>query len=812
MNDPSNYIQNSANLVFNNDPTAILNLNTNGLIVSLNDEARRALEISEEFEPGVLSFFDFILPEYRTLIQLRFGPLSDEVIQSDQEQMVILQRSTGDCFQALLKVCTAAHSRSNSIKVEFTDLSDIKGVLAKMKETDRRYRELFESMRSGVTVYARIEGRFIIQELNRSAENMLNVKRESVIGKDVREAFPSVQEIGLLEVFERVLETGNPEILPVRNYDDERIDLWVENYVYRLPNNYIVAVYDDLTIQKQSEADSILTSTVFRFSREAIVITDSREKILRVNNSFSRITGYEEIEVLGYRPAEILKSDQHNDLFYNEMWTSINRTGYWNGEIWNRKKDGSLFPAWQNISAATDENGNVRFYISIFNDVSDRKFSEERIDHLARFDLLTDLPNRTQFNELLHHALEKARRNNAMLSVLSLNLDRFRSINESIGHKAGDELLIKATRRIASRIRNSDIVARVGGDEFLILVEDIPAMDDPARLAQDLNSKFSEPFQINNREIFIGCSIGIAFYPNDGGTAETIIRNADMAMVLSKKKATNSFHLFSQEIGESVKEKFEIGSGLKNAIRDKNLRIAYQPQISLSSGKVTGLEALLRWKHPQLGEISPERFIPIAEDTGHIIEIGEWVLQESCKKAVRWNQEFGPIRIGVNLSTVQLLHKDTVRMVKQVLEDTGLPPDLLELEITESFVMNDLKAGIRRLQELRKIGVRIALDDFGTGYSSLSYLKNLPVDRLKIDKSFVFQMIEDRGSMAITLSILLMARNLEIGVIAEGTETLEHVELLQNHGCDEAQGYYFSKPLEDEEQLIEFIKDRIEGR
>jgi diguanylate cyclase (GGDEF)-like protein/PAS domain S-box-containing protein len=542
----------------------------------------------------------------------------------------------------------------------------------------------------------------------------------------------------------------------------------------------------------------LLSARVFENSVEGIMITDERGDLVRVNRAFERITGYAESEVIGLNPR-FLASGQHTSVFFEAFWEDLSTKGSWQGEIWNRRKSGEVYPQWLSVSAVRDGRGKTQHFIGLFSDISDKKALEERLHHQAHHDALTDLPNRTLLLDRLEQSLARAAREGRQVALFFLDLDRFKSINDSLGHSVGDLLLKETARRLRAALRASDTVARLGGDEFTIVLQDLEgdALPELTLVARKIQDALSAPFLLQGYEVSVSASLGAAVYPRDGLSRDDLLRNADSAMYHAKARGRNNFQFYSRELNEAALERFRLEGGLRRAIERNQLSLLFQPQVAIGSGRTVGCEVLLRWKDDDLGAIPPGRFIPIAEDTGLIHSIGRWVLQAACARGRAWRAAGHPeLRIAVNLSAHQFHHPQLIEDVRAILADTGLDPSALELEITEGVLLRDLERTTATLRGLSEMGLLLTIDDFGTGYSSLSYLKRFPIDRVKIDRSFVSDIGQDDDSSAIVWGIINLARGLSLEVTAEGVERPEQVEFLREYGCDAAQGFYFSRPLD----------------
>jgi diguanylate cyclase (GGDEF)-like protein/PAS domain S-box-containing protein len=566
-----------------------------------------------------------------------------------------------------------------------------------------------------------------------------------------------------------------------------------------------VAIQEDITERHAAEEKLMLNAHILNSVNEGVAVTDAQQRFCFINPAFTAITGYTAEEVIGKSP-KLLSSGLMERTFYGKMWGNISDSGRWQGEIIDRRKNGESYPEWLSISVLKDAQGTITHFISVFADISERKAVERRITHMAQHDFLTGLPNRMLLLDRMAQAISHAQRDGRRVALMFLDLDKFKYINDMLGHVIGDKLLQEVAGRISRNSRSVDTVCRLGGDEFVLMLTNMENADDVSGIAAKLLESVAGTCLIDGHEIEITTSIGIALFPDDGKDGSELLRHADAAMYHAKQNGRNNYHFFTSEMNRRALERMVIEKKLRHALERGEFALHYQPQIDLSTGRMVGAEALVRWADPENGEmIPPARFIPIAEENGMIAPIGEWVLREACRQMAEWRKMgMREIPVSVNLSAVQFRQKGLGENVRAILHQYGISPSNLELEITETAVMQDAEAAIALLKEMKDMGVRLAMDDFGTGYSSLSYLKQLPIDKLKIDQSFVRDIAHDPDDAAIVSTIISMARNLKLKVVAEGVETNGQLTFLNQHGCDEGQGYYFAKPVPHDEFSVYF--------
>jgi diguanylate cyclase (GGDEF)-like protein/PAS domain S-box-containing protein len=589
-------------------------------------------------------------------------------------------------------------------------------------------------------------------------------------------------------------------IMEFRELHPTRGEIWFEARTTpeRAPNGDVQwhGVLFDITSRKRDEEQLRLASTVFDNAAEGVVVADPDTRILAVNPAFTAISGYTASEAIGQH-TRLLQSGRHDHEFYREMWTSIREAGHWRGEIWNRRKNGEIYPQWLSITAVRDSERKIVNYVSMLSDMSKIKQSESQLEYLSHHDPLTGLPNRLLFRSRLEHALVGARRFGQRCAVLHLNIDGFAWINDSLGYPAGDELLVEATARLQARLQEVDTLARIDGDQFLILLENIDSAERATDLANVLIADLSHSFTLTaHRDAAVGGSIGISFFPEDGATADLLLQHAHAALTQSKRSGGGCSSLYSAPLTKAASDRLELVASLRRALDNREFELHYQPLVRVADRRTTGAEALLRWRIPGDACVSPALFIPTAEETGLIVPIGDWALRAACRQMRTWRETGLDVEtIAVNLSPIQFRDGLLVSRVRNALEECGLPGECLELEITEGALMEASPEIEAKLDELRSLGVRLAIDDFGAGYSSLAYLKRFPIHTLKIDRSFIRDVQAGGADSQITTAILSLGNALGLRVLAEGVETEGQLAFLRQHGCDSAQGWLFAPAM-----------------
>ena len=540
-------------------------------------------------------------------------------------------------------------------------------------------------------------------------------------------------------------------------------------------------------------------AAVFDCTREGVLVTDTQGLIVHVNRAFMEITGYQCEDVMGQRPS-LFKSGRHSAHFYQQMFQALESTGEWSGEIWNRRKSGEVYPQWQTIRVIHDDQGKVSHYVAVFSDISAMKNSEHELAHLAHHDPLTDLPNRLLFTDRAEQALASAQVHKRGCALLLMDLDHFKIINDSLGHNVGDQLLKLVAERLSGLFGPGVTLARLGGDEFAVLAESCPQVVQAAALAQRMLNAMKDPFIFDGNQLFISASIGISLFPSDALSAEQLLRNADSALFKAKSAGREGYALYTEELTAHAQHRVEIAGELRRALDQHELRVYYQPVHDLHDSRLVGVEALVRWQHPERGLVPPGEFIPIAERTGLIADIDAWVMDQACRQMCQWLADGAPLSfIAINVSSRLFARRELYEQVAQVLHTTGLDPAFLELEVTESAVMDDPEVALEQLHRLRELGLRLAIDDFGTGYSSLLRLKRLPVQKLKIDQGFVAGLPWDEDDAAIVRVVIALAKSMGMQVHAEGIEQVEQARFLLDQECDMGQGYWFGRPMPADE-------------
>ncbi|BAL23882.1 EAL domain-containing protein [Azoarcus sp. KH32C] len=683
------------------------------------------------------------------------------------------------------------------------DITERKEAERQLKEVLDEHRVIFDNAHVGI---AYIRGRQILKCNQRMAEIFGYDGPEELSGQRTLMLYPSAdtwREQGIRLYHQLEARGFSEEEVELRRRDGQPV------WCYRVgrpidptePHGGSIWAYSDISAQKRQQHQLELASTVFDNSSEALLICDRDNRIVSVNRAFTRITGFSAAEAIGQTPS-ILRSGRHDDAFYREMWDTLLSSDHWEGEIWDRRRNGEIYPKWLSISVVRDEPGQVTHYVAAFSDVTLRKHAEERAQFLARHDVLTGLPNRMLLRERFEQSAEHARRTHRKLALLFLDLDHFKRVNDSLGHPVGDAMLIAVAERLRVAVYGTDMIARLGGDEFVILLENVEHAEDIAKVAAKIDRCMQAPISVGGQLLSTSFSIGVAVFPSDGQDFDTLLQRADTAMYHVKESGRGTFSHFDEQMNVQASERLSLHARLRQAIDGDEFALVFQPQVNLRDGRVFGAEALLRWNPREGGAVGPDRFIPVAEESGLILPIGEWVIRQAFHQARRWLDAGTPMQLSINVSGLQIYRSDLLATLTAVQRDTGVPPQMIEIELTESTLMEDVQTVREVLDALKRAGYSLSIDDFGTGYSSLAYLKKFPIHRLKIDRSFVTDLCTNPEDQAIARAVIQIGHALNLRVIAEGVETAEQMSLLKQHGCHEGQGYFFGRPVPAERLAV----------
>ncbi|SFQ65974.1 PAS domain S-box-containing protein/diguanylate cyclase (GGDEF) domain-containing protein [Pseudomonas sp. NFPP07] len=695
------------------------------------------------------------------------------------------------------------------------DITDQIEASESLRDSERRYRMLAESISD---VIFSTDSKMALNYVSPSVQSVLGYDAEWIFQNGWQSTIANPQQLtGIYALMERVSKAlDKPEQLArLRNqvqtqlflFDCLRADgrkipielrlvlVWDELGAFE----GVLGVGRDISQQRRAEKDLRMAATVFEHSTSAILITDPAGYIVQANEAFSRVSGYAVSQVLDQLP-NMLTVDEQQEAHLRYVLKQLHQHSTWEGEVWLKRRNGEHYPAWVGITAVLDDEGDLASYVCFFTDISERKASEQRIHRLAYYDALTHLPNRTLFQDRLHTALQSAERQKSWVVLMFLDLDRFKPINDSLGHAAGDRMLKEMATRLLDCVDDDDTVARMGGDEFTLLLQPRTsreiALNRAIHVAEQILASLVKPFVLEGREFFVTASIGIALSPQDGNELSQLMKNADTAMYHAKERGKNNFQFYQADMNASALERLELESDLRHALEQQEFILYYQPQFSGDGKRLTGAEALLRWRHPRRGLVPPGDFIPVLEELGLVVDVGDWVISEACRQLKAWHQAKVRVpKVSVNISARQFSDGQLGMRIATILKDTGLPPACLELELTESILMREVSEAMQILDGLKNLGLSIAVDDFGTGYSSLNYLKQFPIDVLKIDRTFVDGLPSGEQDAQIARAIIAMAHSLNLAVIAEGVETHEQLDFLREHGCDEVQGYLFGRPM-----------------
>ena len=788
----------------------ILVVDNSGAIVSFNRTAEELTGYRFEEVSGKPYFWkNFLLPEERSRVEQVFSLAMAGKLPSQVENYWIDKNGEKRLISWSNSLLTEDGVNISSVIAIGTDITEQRQAEA----AKQLLGEITQNAAAGIAL-VKPDGTF--HYTNTRFEDMFGYAPGELLGKSVSivnaptERSPEETAKEILSALERN-GSWSGEVL---NRKKDGTDLWtfanVSSFHDPELGTLLIAHQTDITPLKLSEKELKIAATTFE-SQDGMMVTDADGNILRVNDAFTLITGYSEADIIGKNPR-MLQSDRTDAHFYESMWQTIQKDGFWSGEIWNRRKNGEIFPEQLTITAVKDDDGRVTNYVGSILDITDRKISEAQIQQLAYYDHLTELPNRRLFRDRLEQDIKRVTRSKSSLALLFIDLDRFKEVNDTLGHDKGDALLIEAAKRIRQHVRDTDTFARLGGDEFTIILPEYGEISSIERVVRKVLHDLAIPFDLGNGDVgHISGSVGIALYPEDANSIEDLLKHADQAMYAAKQAGRNGFSYFTRSMQEEAKEKMALINDLHAALERNQLEVYFQPIVDALTGKIVKAEALLRWHHPERGEISPVMFIPLAEESGLILEIGEWVFEEVLKAIKRWQNHTGHlIQVSVNRSPAEFTRAETHPWLEHYL-GSGLPQNCIAVEITEGLLLSESEKVKQDFVKFREHGIELSIDDFGTGFSALSYLNRFDVDYLKIDKSFVHRLVTDSSSRALTEAIILMAHKLGINTIAEGVETVEQLDLLKAFGCDYLQGFLFSKPVPADELERMLVSEPMSG-
>ena len=790
----------------------------------------RALWSDEEFrllgyEPGSVAarvehFLQAVHPDDLEAVQAEMEAattrpdggyvIDHRVVHPSGEERIVQQRG---------RVSFDSESNPRGLIGTTLDITDASRKASELHDRETRFRALFNALSNGVVIYEPTgsgQG-FVFRNMNRAAEKMGETTKEQVVGRNVLEVFPELEDMGLLDVLRRVSVTGSPEQVPATLYQDEKIGLWVTSYIFRLPTGEVVAVYEDVSEQKRAEAHLRESEKRFRDLIEslpniAVRGYDRDRQVIYWNASSERLYGYTREEAEGRRLEDLIIPPGMQGRARKTIARHIrNGTAIPATEMVFQHKDGGDVPVYtSHVLLNGKSDAPEMFCIDV--DLQDLKRVEAELSYIASFDSVTDLPNRHHLERELTARLNEAGRFDSKAALIFIDLDNFKLINDSLGHDFGDQVLKCVAEKLSSGIRDYDFLARFGGDEFVLLVPEVNSYEDVSGLTQKLLEMFEKPLALEDHEIFITSSIGVAMYPEDGSNCSQLLKSADTAMYQAKESGKNRYRFFSASMNEDMRRQQALTAGLRRALRDDLFELHYQPQIDLGNGRIVSCEALLRWQDPELGFVSPGEFIPVAEKSDLINQIGLWVIERACRDKAEWNRlGVDQLRVDINISGRQFLFGDVLTALHETLERHRLQPTDIGIELTENALIEADEQTLMKLESYNKQGCKVAVDDFGTGYSSLSYLKQLPVDIIKIDRSFISGLPEDQGDVAILQAIIAMGHSLNLRVLAEGVETEAQETAVTEKACDLAQGYLYHRPM-PAENLLEVLNIRADEK
>ena len=825
--------------LFETSQAMISVLDHDGYVLLVNESAWRIL--GYDSPSGVVGrpFLHMVHPDYH-------GVMEDglDIFAAEEEALPLkFLRADANILDVEVKFTPIGDGQ---FMVEARDITERTRTAEILQEREHRLRGILETVADAI-ITIDVMGKVVA--FNKAAEHIFGYEAREVIGHNISMLVAEPHASNHDQYLANYIETGEKKIIGVTGREEKGVrkngeEFYLELAVTELRHGakrFFTGVVRDITDRKEAEEqirrahdelemrveertreltqeiverqraeDKLrLAGEVIESLTEGVVIIDPDFRISSVNPAYTQISGYDVEDVIGNYPINHTALSQGGAMF-DEMWAGLETHGCWEGEFWNLRRNGEEYAERLSVTAITNPTGEVMQFAAILSDITKRKQDEERILYQANYDSLTGLPNRSLFMDRLTQAISSVQRSKKNLGLMFIDLDGFKLVNDTLGHDVGDMLLKEAAKRLGTCVRTGDTVARLGGDEFTVIMPNMADAKDAHLVAQRVLDSLGRAFLLGGHEVFVSGSIGITIYPDDAKDSQDLLKNADAAMYRAKEEGKANYQFFTSDMNEEVKERLVVKNGLSKALEQNEFLLLYQPKLDLKTNRVTGAEALMRWESPELGMVSPVRFIPILEETGMVVEVGEWAIHTACRQHVAWlDAGLPPIKVAVNLSARQLREPSFVKIVKTALKNNNLEPSAIEIEITESMLMSDAPIIVAALKELHDFGVHISMDDFGTGYSSLSYLKRFPIDTIKIDRSFVNDIHVDPDDAEIIHTIINMGHTLNRKIIAEGVETEEQLDILKAYRCDEIQGYFFSKPLEahDFEMFVKGVEE-----